>query len=59
MVREWIGPIEFGPALKVDEKRTLPLLPKADPKQSGVAAFVQNRSTGEVLQALMLPACAG
>ena len=39
--------------------RTLPLLPKADPKQSGVAAFVQNRSTGEVLQALMLPACAG
>ncbi|NBS57082.1 MAG: DUF1223 domain-containing protein [Betaproteobacteria bacterium] len=59
VVREWIGPVEFGPALKVDEKRTLPLLPKADPKQSGVAAFVQNRSTGEVLQALMLPACAG
>ena len=59
VVREWIGPIEFGPALRVDEKRTLPLLPNANPKQSGVAAFVQNRSTGEVLQALMLPACAG
>jgi hypothetical protein len=59
VVREWIGPIEFGPALRVDEKRTLPLLPNANPKQSGVAAFVQNRSTGEVLQALMLPACGG
>jgi len=59
VVREWVGPIEFGPMLKVDEKRTLPLLPNANPKQSGVAAFVQNRSTGEVLQALMLPACGG
>jgi hypothetical protein len=59
VVREWIGPIEFGPALRVDEKRTLPLLPNANPKQSGVAAFVQNRSTGEVLQALMLPVCGG
>lgn len=59
VVREWIGPIEFGADLKVGEKRTLPLLPNANPQQSGVAAFVQNRSTGEVLQALMLPACAG
>lgn len=59
VVREWIGPIGFGPALRVDEKRTLPLLPNANPKHSGVAAFVQDRSTGEVLQALMLPACAG
>ena len=59
VVREWIGPIEFSSALKVEEKRALPLLPNANPKQSGVAAFVQNRSTGDVLQALMLPACAG
>ncbi len=59
VVREWIGPVEFGADLKVAEKRTLPLLPNANPKQSGVAAFVQNRSTGDVLQALMLPACAG
>lgn len=59
VVREWIGPIEFDPALRLAEKRTLPLLPNANPNQSGVAAFVQNRSTGEVLQALMLPACAG
>ena len=59
VVREWVGPIEFGPDAKVTEKRSLPLLPDANPKQSGVAAFVQNRSTGDVLQALMLPACAG
>lgn len=59
VVREWIGPIEFGAGLKVADKRTLPLLPNANPRHSGVAAFVQNRSSGDVLQALMLPACAG
>ena len=57
VVREWIGPIGFGESLKLEEKRSLPLLPGANTKHSGVAAFVQNRSTGEVLQALMLPAC--
>jgi hypothetical protein len=59
VVREWIGPIGFGESLKLEEKRSLPLLPGANTKHSGVAAFVQNRSTGEVLQALMLPACSG
>jgi len=57
VVREWIGPIGFGEGLKLEEKRALPLLPKANPKHLGVAAFVQNRSNSEVLQALMLPAC--
>jgi hypothetical protein len=57
VVREWIGPIVFGESLKVEESRALPLLPGADPKNLGVAAFVQNRATSEVLQALMLPAC--
>lgn len=59
VVREWIGPIEFGTASRVEEKRVLPLLPNANVQHSGVAAFVQNRSTGDVLQALMLPSCAG
>jgi len=59
VVREWIGPIAFGETLKIDESRALPLLAGVDPKNLGVAAFVQNRSTSEVLQALMLPACAG
>jgi len=37
--------------------RRLPLLPKAIGAHSGIAAFVQNRRTLEVLQALMLPVC--
>jgi hypothetical protein len=59
VVREWLGPIGFGESLKVEESRALPLLPGASSKNLGVAAFVQNRSTSEVLQALMLPACGG
>lgn len=57
VVREWVGPVAFDAGLKLAEKRSLPLLPNANPKHSGVAAFVQNRSSGDVLQALMLPAC--
>jgi len=57
VVREWIGPISFGEGLKLEESRALPLLPGVDRKNLGVAAFVQNRATSEVLQALMLQAC--
>jgi hypothetical protein len=57
VVREWIGPIGFGEGLKLEERRALPLLRGANAKNLGVAAFVQNRSTSEVLQALMLPGC--
>lgn len=57
VVREWLGPIAFGADGRLAQARTLPLLPDADPKHSGVAAFVQDRRTAEVLQALMLPAC--
>jgi hypothetical protein len=57
VVREWIGPIGFGESAKLEEKRALPLLPGANPRHLGVAAFVQNRATSDVLQALMLPAC--
>jgi hypothetical protein len=56
VVLEWQGPFPLrGGALS--EERALPLLPGAMPTNSGVAAFVQNRRTAEVLQALMLPAC--
>jgi hypothetical protein len=58
VVLEWIGPIPFT-AGRIAEKRALPLLPKAVAAHSGVAAFVQNRRSAEVLQALMLPACPG
>jgi hypothetical protein len=49
---EWQGPHELG-----RRELTLPMLPQAKAGQSGVVAFVQNRRTAEVLQALMLPAC--
>ncbi len=54
---EWQGPLALGAAGKLRDRRSLPLLPKANPAHSGVVAFVQNRASGEVLQALMLPAC--
>jgi len=57
VVFEWVGPLGFSPDGRLSERRTLPLLPKAEAKHSGVVGFVQNRSTAEVLQALMLPAC--
>jgi hypothetical protein len=58
VVFEWVGPISFSDG-RIAERRTLPLVPKAIPAHSGVAAFVQNRRSAEVLQALMLPACPG
>jgi hypothetical protein len=58
VVLQWVGPLEFKGA-RLAARERLPLLPKAVPAQSGVIAFVQNRSSGEVLQALMLSACRG
>jgi hypothetical protein len=56
VVLEWLGPFPFaGRALT--ERRKLPLLPGAAPANSGVAAFVQDRRTGEVLQALLRSSC--
>lgn len=57
VVLEWVGPLDFGPGGARAERRSIPLLPRAVPAHSGVVAFVQNRRTLEVLQALMLPAC--
>jgi hypothetical protein len=57
VVLEWAKPLEFGAGKRVSERRTLPLLPRAVRKNSGVVAFVQDRKSGEVLQALMLPTC--
>lgn len=59
VVREWEGPLAFDASGKLALKKSLPLPPTAKPREAGVAAFVQNRSTGDVLQALMLPPCAG
>jgi hypothetical protein len=59
VVFEWVGPLEFKGAPRLAETRSLPLLPSAKPAHSGVIAFVQNRASSEVLQALLLPACPG
>ena len=57
VVLEWVGPLGFAADGRLAERRLLPLLPRAVPAHSGIAAFVQSRSTAKVLQALMLPAC--
>jgi hypothetical protein len=54
---EWQGPFAFAHAAHIRLRRELTLVPHAVPANSGVAAFVQNRRTAAVLQALMLPAC--
>ena len=59
VVLEWQGPFPVTGGGEVVQRQSLALLPKAIPANSGVAAFVQNRRTAEVLQALMLPACPG
>lgn len=57
VVLEWLGPFRFDRTGRRVERRELPLLPEAIPGNSGVVGFVQDRRTGEVLQALMLPVC--
>jgi len=49
---EWQGPYALG-----ERQLKLALLPRAKTADSGVVAFVQNRRTAEVLQALVLAAC--
>lgn len=51
LILQWQGPL--GPAVE----RELALLPGAVPGRSGVAAFARDRRSGDVLQALALPAC--
>jgi hypothetical protein len=57
VVLEWQGPFPFRPSGQASERRSLALLPRGAPERSGVVGFVQDRRTGEVLQALRLPSC--
>ena len=56
VVLQWEGPVRFAGA-RLEVERALPLLPGALPANSGVVAFIQNRRTAEVLQALSLATC--
>ncbi|HVB48484.1 MAG TPA: DUF1223 domain-containing protein [Burkholderiales bacterium] len=58
VVRDWIGPLGFGTSPELAVRRRLKPPPGAAPGRWGVAAFVQNRRNSQVLQALLLPACA-
>jgi hypothetical protein len=55
VVLEWLGP--FDVESRRVERRSLPLLPGASAGNSGAAAFVQDRRTGEVLQAILRSSC--
>ena len=57
VVLEWQGPFAFDALGKLSDRRALPLLPKGVVERSGVVGFVQDRRTGEVLQALLRSSC--
>jgi hypothetical protein len=56
VVLAWEGPFALA-GTRLVERRKLALLPGSAPENSGVAAFVQDRRSGEVLQALLRSAC--
>jgi hypothetical protein len=57
VVRELIGPLALDADGKLAAERSLTLKPEWKTRDLGVAAFVQNRANGEVLQVLALPLC--
>ena len=56
VVREWIGPIELDGGA-AEFRKTLALDRAWNPRNLGVAAFIQDLSSREVLQATALPFC--
>ncbi|HXZ92030.1 MAG TPA: DUF1223 domain-containing protein [Burkholderiales bacterium] len=59
VVVDLAGPFDFGTDRRVAARRELALRPGAAASNAGVAAFVQDQRSAEVLQALMLSACPG
>lgn len=57
VVRELIGPVAFSGKGEAGIRQALSLKPDWKRGDLGIAAFVQDRSTGEVLQAVTLGAC--
>jgi len=57
VVRDWEGPFAFNPDGNLALNRTIAMQSNWKVQDLGVTAFVQNRSTGRVLQALQLAAC--
>jgi hypothetical protein len=57
VVREWAGPFAFAPDGTLAVTRAVAVKAGWKLQELGVAMFVQNRSSGEVLQALQLASC--
>ncbi|MEY4730276.1 MAG: hypothetical protein RL020_1434 [Pseudomonadota bacterium] len=57
VVREWIGPLALDNNGEIQAEKKLQLKSEWKTAHLGVAMFIQNRSSGEVLQALSLPFC--
>jgi hypothetical protein len=56
VARKWIGPIEIS-GMKSQHQQKFVLEKQWNPLKSGVAAFVQGKPDGDILQALDLPLC--
>jgi len=59
VVRRLIGPLAPGRDLRAPLRQTLALDPAWKRADLGVVAFVQDRASGEVVQAVQRPFCAG
>lgn len=57
VVREWIGPLALDTNGEIQADKKLSIKPEWKSANLGVAMFIQNRSSGDVLQALSLPLC--
>lgn len=58
VVREWLGPFPLAGKNAASWRHEIKLDKQWNPKSLGLAAFVQNTTTGEVLQAVSRPLCA-
>jgi len=59
VVREWYGPLSMDRNGRVTWQQTVRLNPEWVAAKMGLVAFAQDPTTGEVLQAIRLPWCAG
>lgn len=58
VVRQWLGPVTLDAESPLAVRRVIPIPPDWKRADLSVATWVENRQTGEVLQALTVPLCA-
>ncbi len=59
VVREWYGPLPMDRDGRVTWQQAVQLNPEWVAAKTGLVAFAQDQTTGEILQAIRLPWCAG